>query len=77
MTAWVDVKFAPKDGTVVDLWCVHDRRGLSGRFPNCVWLPEPEDDWCSIAPDGLTDLLVRHKGWRATHYSLPLPGPNT
>lgn len=21
MSAWVDIKFAPKDGTLVDLWC--------------------------------------------------------
>lgn len=74
MSVWVDVTHAPKD-RLVDLWATHDRHGLTGRFPNCVWLPEPENDWCSISPDGLTDLLVRHKGWRPTHYMEIPKGP--
>lgn len=88
MSAWVSIGFAPKDGTVVDLWVDYGyaTRSLtlpSGqRFTDCKWVV-PEDcmgapDWCRWYPGRrFTSLLGSNKAWKITHYSLPLPGPNT
>lgn len=77
MSVWIRIEYAPKDGTLVDLWAIHDKMGVAGRLANCLWLDAPESDWNCVFANGLVDFLVEHAGWRPTHYSLPLSGPNT
>ncbi len=72
---WLDIAGAPRDGTLVDLWATNAKLGVAGRLPNCVWLDPPEDDWNCIWASGLTDFLVRTRGWIPTHYMAIPPGP--
>lgn len=62
---WLPIETAPKDGTVVDLWCVHPQH------PACMsrdMLFEREK-WRS---DRWGDEL--NPGWEATHWH-PMPAP--
>lgn len=74
MSAWISIGFAPKDGTVVDLW-VKSRTGKSGRIPDCRW--EEGAGWVHRSQTGESDFIVHRTNCEVTHYSLPLPGPNT
>lgn len=37
MTEWQPIRTAPKDGTIIDLWCGGRRR------PDCRWQVDPDD----------------------------------
>lgn len=81
MSVWIDIEHVPKDGTLVDLWVVGgDANGR--RLPDCWWRPptrSPMDTpavWC-FRSDGGYWIPVESGKRRATHYSLPLSGPNT
>jgi len=84
MSAWVDIKFAPKDLTKVDLWVV--TRGKGHRLTDCWWSQafdgkgEPVEDnfngWCQgeYRPSGFNPYPPLIEG-TATHYMLPPEPP--
>ena len=67
MSVWVDIKFAPKDGTFVDLWgddCYPFKKPR--RWTNCLWLAPPGMPHAWYHDDGnnmFTSVC-------ATHYKL-------
>ena len=44
MTVWTDIEFAPKDGTLVDLWAVRTTPSLTYGFraADCEWQAEED-----------------------------------
>lgn len=80
MSTWVDIKFAPKDGTKVDLW-VQDATGLGGRVPDAKWTRPPGwkvDAWCSYREDDWNcwlEIVPEGSSAVVTHYMLPPEPP--
>ena len=83
---WRSIESAPKDGTVIDLWCVNDKysrtdegaRRLSVRFADCAW-SEDDKAWQFVVDDGMHMLLTVKtdecsEGWTPTHWT-PIPAP--
>lgn len=77
MSEWQPIETAPKNGTVIDLWCVNDMEPthiVGGyRFTDCIWLTE-----FTLVPRWVSrndDSTVEDSGWRVTHWSQPLPPP--
>lgn len=91
MSAWVSIGFAPKDGTVVDLWCrrswnppqTHERR------VDAYWCTTHKC-WRTVGNEHYVEITFRrvtqvHGGietipnWYLipTHYMIPPKGPNT
>lgn len=64
---WQDIETAPKDGTLIDLWCVSppesdfvpENGGI--RLTNCAWETEksywPYTGWSRVLDDGDMDLV--------------------
>ncbi len=80
MSVWIEIQFAPKDGTPVDLWVKQKGRGR--RIADCYWsytldekkkrLPDgPFDGWCCDVgrpgPSGFNPYPNLIEG-RPTHY---------
>lgn len=66
MSDWRTIDTAPKDGTLVDLWCVHTTFP-PGRSANMRWFG---GEWREAAPM----IWGLNPGWHATHW-MPLPEP--
>jgi len=62
---WKPIDSAPKDGTKVDLWILHEFSGSSFRVPDCYWI---NNRWVQTG-------IPLNRGERPTHWSLPLPPP--
>lgn len=81
MSVWATIEHAPKDGTLVDLWGTHPWYPAGKRLADCRWGQARRDGpfgWTTTGADVESPLATAEEwGWRVTHYSLPLPGPNT
>jgi hypothetical protein len=65
---WLDIETAPKDGTAIDLWCVHETDGAV-RLADARWSDTLK---CWTGPIE----LPLNPGWVATSWMpLPLPPP--
>lgn len=89
MTEWQTIDTAPKDGTLIDLWCVPPVMGefsVRGvRLTDCAWHEAddifPFTGWTRMQDDGHRDLVegkpTNQNGlppWQPTHW-MPLPEP--
>ena len=67
---WRPIETAPKDGTPIDLWAVHEDR--AERRPNCTW--GDCQDWTGREYESWQRLKTPYRDWAATHWR-PLPTP--
>lgn len=76
MSAWIDIQFAPKDGTLVDLWVV-SRVTPGVRIPEAIWGSQEifgAEGWWVSYPGREGMIMVSAVG-KPTHY-MPIPeGP--
>jgi hypothetical protein len=83
---WQPIETAPKDGTLIDAWCVDpDEEWNAIRLTDIAWR-EPDDifqhrGWMRITDDGGWDAVEKPPTcrlglppWKATHWR-PLPPP--
>ncbi len=76
MSVWADIKFAPKDGTLVDLWVVSAQNSGS-RIPDCVWenlVTTQNYGWVHRSGTTEADFVLLYAGLAPTHY-MPIPEP--
>lgn len=64
-SGWLPIESAPKDGTVIDLWCGNRDSGLADRFPDSYFRSDHQR-WCAC-DYGILAIAPTH--WRP----LPLP----
>lgn len=81
---WRPIETAPKDGTLVDLWCVDPAgefvpEGGGIRLTDCGW--DDVSGWTRIMDDGDEDIVqdwvdnpLGLPPWKPTHW-MPLPEP--
>lgn len=65
MSDWIDISSAPKDGTVVDLWCIRyelpdqskpDVRKVGKRFIDCRWFDPARTASAGIGMNAISGL---------------------
>lgn len=72
-TDWQPIETAPKDGKVVDLFCV-DENGQTKRFTDCHWGEMTK--WHGGLTMGWWGLDRQYHVWTPTHW-MPLPAAPT
>lgn len=66
MSVWIEIKFAPRDGTKVDLWGTQPGGELFDRWTDCHWF---EGQWWQVR-GRFSQVVV------PTHFMPIGPGPN-
>lgn len=86
MSEWQPIETAPKDGTLIDIWCPWDGNEEGGiRLENVSWNVSndlnPHTGWSRITDDGDEDMVEMDATcplglpkWVPTHW-MPLPEP--
>lgn len=66
---WRDISSAPKDKSIVDLWCVDDSEQENvrqTRRPDCQW--GEMSDWAGNIIEGWRGMNQSFREWRPTHW---------
>lgn len=88
--AWRPIETAPRDGTLVDLWCVSpdNEDATAIRLTDCAWHNAdaifPHTGWTRVTDDGNWDLVESRPtsplglpAWKPTHFMLPPAPPSS